>query len=133
MSATLAITILDEAPGAGRREAFKLQLWSERITVRELIERRVRHEVDEYNTKAPEYFQGLVQPTDAERVLNGWRLKRARRIDPEEQVAGALDAFDHGRILLLVDDRQVESLDEPITLRRDAEVTFFKLVPLIGG
>lgn len=87
MPAPVTINIFDEIPGGGRREAFTLELWSERITARELIERRVRHEVDDYNQKGPEYFHGLVQPTDAERVLNGWRLKKARRVDADQQVA----------------------------------------------
>ena len=33
----------------------------------------------------------------------------------------------------MVDDRQVETLDDELTLRRDAEVCFYKLVPLVGG
>jgi hypothetical protein len=133
MPAHGAVTIIDEVPGRGRRVAFKLELWSEKITARELIERRVRHEVDLYNEKTPDTFFGLVQPTDTERALNGWRLKTPRHIDADEQVASAMDAFNHQRILLLVDDRQVETLDAEFALTRDAEVCFYKLVPLVGG
>ena len=131
--AHVAITVIDEVPGGGRREALTLTLVSSRITARDLIERRVRHEVDEYNREAPDCFYSLVQPTHAERLLNGWRLKQPRRIDAEEQVAGALAAFKQGRILLFVDDRQVEALDQEVALHRDAEVCFYKLVPLVGG
>jgi hypothetical protein len=106
MPAQPSVTIVDEVPGHGRRVAFRLELWSERVTARELIERRVRHEVEVYNQKTPDTFPGLVQPTESERVLNGWRLKTPRTIDAEEQVASAWDAFDRGRILLLVDARR---------------------------
>jgi hypothetical protein len=133
MPAQVAITIVDEIPGAQRREKFKLALQSQRITARELIERRVRHEVEIYNRSTPETFTGLVQPTDAEQVLNGWRLKTPRFIDADRQVAKALEAFSRGRILLLVDDRQLETVDDHVTLTRDAEVCFYKLVPLVGG
>jgi len=133
MPTQIAVTIIDEVPGRGRQVAFKLKLWSESVTARELIERRVRHEVNMYNEKAPDIFLGLVQPTDSERTLNGWRLKTPRSINAEEQVANAWEAFSRGRILLLVDDRQVDILDEEVTLRRDAEVCFYKLVPLVGG
>ena len=34
---------------------------------------------------------------------------------------------------LLVDNRQVESLDEEIELKVATEVSFIKLVPLVGG
>ena len=133
MLAQVAITIVDETPGVTRREAFRLTLRSERITARELIERRVRHEVEVYNRTTPETFAGLIQPTDAEQMLNGWRLKAPRLIDADRQVAKALEAFSHGRILVLVDDRQLETLDDGVTLMRDAEVCFYKLVPLVGG
>jgi hypothetical protein len=133
MPAQMAVIIIDEVPGRGRQVAFTLELWSERVTARELIERRVRHEVDAYNKNTPEVFLGLVQPTESERALNGWRLRKPRTIDAEEQIASAWDAFGSGRILLLVDDRQVDTLDDEFALRRDAEVCFYKLVPLVGG
>jgi ribonucleotide reductase beta subunit family protein with ferritin-like domain len=133
VAAQVAITFVDEAPGAQRREALRITLWSERVTARELIERRVRHEVEIYNRTTPEIFQGLVQPTDAEQILNGWRMNTPRLLDAERQIARALDAFRHNRILLLVDDRQVETLDEEVLLTRDAEVCFYKLLPLVGG
>jgi hypothetical protein len=34
---------------------------------------------------------------------------------------------------MLVDDRQVEDLDEEIELRVSTEVSFVKLIPLVGG
>jgi hypothetical protein len=132
MTQQVAVTIIDEAPGHGRHVAFTLELWAEHVTARELIERRVRHEVDVYNRTGAETFTGLVQPTDSERALNGWRVRTPRRINADEQVARAWDAFNRGRILLLVDERQVEALDEAVTLG-DAEVCFYKLVPLVGG
>jgi len=133
MPTQVAVTIIDEVPGRGRQVAFKLELWSEKVTARELIERRVRHEVDVHNLKASDTFLGLVQPTDSERALNGWRMKKPRTINAEEQVASAWEAFSSGRILLLIDDRQVDTLDDEFTLTREAEVCFYKLVPLVGG
>jgi hypothetical protein len=53
--------------GVQRREAFKLTLWSERVTARELIERRVRHEVEIYNRTTPEIIlsKALLLAADA--------------------------------------------------------------------
>ena len=133
MSAPVRIRIVDEAPGSGRREAFHLDILAEALTVRELIERRVRHEVEAHNLNPPAVFAGLIKPRDAQATTGGWRVAPTRRIDADAQVAGALEAFSVGRILLLVDDRQVDSLDEPVTLRAGTELCFFKLVPLVGG
>jgi len=132
MSATLSI--YDEAIGVHTREPrFTLRLASERVTAREIIDRRVREEVATYNANRPGHFYGLVQPTESERLLNGYRLRHAKLIDADEQCAKAIEAFDRNGFLLLVNDRQVESLDEPLLIGERAEVTFLKLVPLVGG
>ena len=128
-----ALTIHDEGTSGGRIRSFKLHLAAERISVRDLIERRVTQEVEEYNRAQPEYFQGLVQPTDAERVLNGYRLRQKRMLDAAEQRAKAIEAFQRSGFFVLVDDRQLDRLEDEIADRPDTEVRFVKLVPLVGG
>ena len=54
------------------------------MTVHELIRARIYQEVQDYNQHEPEYFRGLVEPTAAERVLNGYKLKAKRKIDWED-------------------------------------------------
>ncbi len=112
---------------------FMLALPSERITVRELIRARIYHEVQDYNARQSEYFTGLVQPSDAEITLNGYRMKKVRSLDPEKQYKLALESFEHNGFILLVDDRQVDSLDQVIEVGPATAVTFLKLVPLVGG
>ncbi|MFG2330403.1 hypothetical protein ACGFMM_12320 [Streptomyces sp. NPDC048604] len=51
----------------------------------------------------------------------------------EREFARAVDAFGRNGFLVLVGDRQVEDLDETVELGPDTEVTFLKLVPLVGG
>jgi hypothetical protein len=134
MSATLKIR--DETTlslGADEVESFTLDVLTARITVRELIRTRVANEVRDYNLSQPEYFRGLVQPTDAESTLNGFKMPKRRRIDPEKQFELALRAFYTNGFILLVDDRQVDELEEEIEVRPDTTVTFLKLVPLVGG
>jgi len=128
-----AVTIHDEATIGGPSRSFQLQLARERLTVRELIERRVAHEVEAYNRSQTEYYLGLIQPADAERTLNGFRMRKPRPLDPDKQCAKALDAFQANGFVLLVGNRQVERLDEEVTLTPQTEVRFVKLVPLIGG
>src|SRR5262249_24403389 len=108
-----------------------LNVSADRITVRDLIRQRVRHEVEEYNRSKPDTFRGLVQPTDSERTLNGYRLRHPRAIDGDAQLAKAIDAIAGNQIIMFVDDRQVESLDEEIILRPDTRVSFLRLTPLV--
>ncbi len=132
MSATL--TIRDETTfNLGDDHVFTLGFPTEHVTVRDLIQARVYQEVQDYNTHQPDYFRGLVQPTDAERTLNGFKIREGRRIDWEEQFERAVGAFYRNGFILLVDDRQVEDLDETIEIQPDTTVTFLKLVPLVGG
>lgn len=131
MSATL--TIRDQTTAGQDVNEFTLEVLSERITVRELIRSRVYQEVKDHNTSRPGYFRGLVQPTEAEETLNGYKLRRARQIDWRPQYEQAIAAFESNGIIILVDDRQVDSLDEEIEVRPETSVTFLKLVPLVGG
>lgn len=112
---------------------FVLDFLTERITVRELIRSRVYQEVKDYNTNQPEYFQGLVQPTDTEKTLNGYKLRQLRQIDWEKQFEKAIAAFEGNGFVILVDDEQLTELEEEIVVAPGTSVTFLKLVPLVGG
>ena len=131
-----ALKIRDETTlslGGDDDRDFTLDVPDERITVRELIRARVYREVHDYNLDQPEYFHGLIQPSDAERSLNGFKMRERRSIDSEKQFELAKRAFYTNGFLLLVDDRQVDELEEEIEIRPDTTVTFLKLVPLVGG
>ncbi|MGP4044953.1 hypothetical protein [Streptomyces sp. 2A115] len=127
------VTFVDETTSGNRGAGWGLEIAEERLALRELIRRRVFQEVAEYNARTPRVFQGLVQPEDAERVLNGYALRTPRRIDPEVQSELALKAFAGNGFLVLVGDRQVTDPDEEIELVLGTEVTFLKLVALVGG
>ena len=61
MAATL--TIRDEALSGRVLSEITLDFFTEHITVRDLICRRVREEVRTFNLRAPRFFEGLVTPT----------------------------------------------------------------------
>lgn len=129
----VTVSFVDETTSGERREAWHLEIFEERMTVREIIRRRIFQEVAEYNATQPQVFHGLVQPGDIERTLNGHRARAPRRVDAEAQFARAVEAFGRNGFLVLVDDRQVEDLDAEVDLRMGTEITFLKLVPLVGG
>lgn len=127
------ITVRDETSAGETNNELTLDFLTERITVRELIRSRIYQEVSDYNVSSKGYFRGLVQPTEAEQTLNGYKLRQARQIDWRQQFDAALEAFDRNAFIILVDDRQAESLDQEIVLKPETTVTFLKLVPLVGG
>jgi hypothetical protein len=133
---SMTLKIRDETTfnlGGDEDRGFTLDVLDEHITVRELIRARVYREVRDYNLDQPEFFHGLVQPSDAERSLNGFKMRSRRRIDPVRQFELAKRAFYTNGFILLVDDRQVDELEDEIKIRPDTTVTFLKLVPLVGG
>ncbi len=127
------ITIHDETSSGQKTHSFTLECLTERMTVRELIRARIYQEVQDYNTREPEYFRGLVEPTQAERTLNGYRLRERRKLDWQEQFQRATEAFERNGFFVLVGDKQAERLDDDFEVKVDTEVSFVKLLPLVGG
>lgn len=134
----VTLTIRDATASGNVVNELPLEFPSERITVRELIRERVYQEVQDFNRKQDErVFRGLVQPTDAERVVNSqrteYRLKKHRDIDWQPQFEKALDAFGRNGFLVLIDDKQAESLDQEFVIGHGVEVSFVRLTLLVGG
>lgn len=128
------ITIVDEVQGAGATpRRFDFTCSKTKLSVRELLRERIFQEVARYNESTPEEFYGLVQPEGAERALNGYRMRKPKKIDADKQVQQAVKAFENNGFILLVGDRQPESLEEEIDLSGGPEVNFIRLVPLVGG
>jgi len=127
------ITVRDETVTGQTISEYPLDLLNERVTVRELIQSRVYQEVQDYNRVQGGTFRGLVQPTDAEQTLNGYRVARPREIDWKAQFDKACEAFERNGFFVLVDDRQPDALDEELVLTEKSTVAFVKLVPLVGG
>lgn len=129
-----ALRIVDETPRGEVLHEVRLTLVRERVTAREIITQRVRQEVEAFNAQsAAQIFRGLVQPTDTEAELNGYRLRTRRPLDAEAQCTEALRAFGANGFFMLANGRQIEALDEEIVVTPETKVAFVKLVPLVGG
>lgn len=128
----MRVRIVDSQPGA-RSEAHDWDFEVARIKLRDLLRTRVACEVEAHNATRPDVFQGLVQPEESERILNGYRLKQSRPLDAEQQYQRALRAFQANGFVVVAGGRQIESLEEEIDLEKAGQVEFLKLVPLVGG
>jgi hypothetical protein len=142
--ATATLTVRDETldgKAEGDGLALSLDGLAERVTVREIIRARVYQEADDHNRRVRQAdagatpYRGLVVPSAAERQLNGpAHGKRVdREVDWRKQFEVACEAFERNGFLLLIDDRQAESLDDEVTLRVETDVVFVRLTMLVGG
>jgi hypothetical protein len=126
------LTIRDETASGQTTREFTLEVLAERCTVRDLIRSRVYQEVKDYNRRRPETFSGLVAVEDAAAAAGGPR-RRQGTLDWRVQFARAVEAFEAGRVLVLVAERQAQSLEDEIEVAPSTSVSFVKLVPLVGG
>jgi hypothetical protein len=126
MTAVVMISIVDETTAGHEQLSWLLEIFEERLPLREVIRRRVFQEVAEHNARRSGTFRGLVRPAESRPELHGG-------VDPERQYGRAVDAFSRNGYIVLVDDRQIDDLDAPIDLRIGTEITFLRLVPLEGG
>lgn len=128
-----AITLSDETTEGKIINKTELRLVSERITLRELISKRIQQEVNKHNSQQHEIFFGLVQPTDTEEKLNGYRMQKPRLVSYDKQIELAFQAFEANGFFVLLDNKQLSELDDEITLSENSCLSFIKLVPLVGG
>jgi hypothetical protein len=118
-----AVLTRDETTAGDSTAGPTLEFPVERISVRELIRARVYQEVQDYNRSKGEVFRGLVQPSDAETSLNGFKMRHRREVDWKAQFDRACEAYVGNRVLVLVGERQTGGLDEELLLTRGVEVT----------
>lgn len=129
----MQLLVKDESATGKETGRILLEDLPSTVSVRDLVRFRVREEVARHNSRPAPVFYGLVQPSDSEVELNGYRLREKRKLDWEKQADVAVKAFAKNGYFVIVDGRQVESLDETVTITADTEVSFVRLVPLVGG
>lgn len=125
---------MQDKTGAGKVTGeIDITFHKQKVSVREIIEARVNAEVNRYNSKITDVFHGLVQPSEAEKALNGYKMKSAKPVDAEQQVYVALNAFLKNGYILLIDKFQPENLEDIVSINAQTQISFLKLTPLVGG
>jgi hypothetical protein len=111
----------------------------DRLTLRDLISRIVRAEVQAFRQRQKErqFLRALTEKQIAEGAdkgkvdMGGRKVQQA--VDDEEAVAAALQAFEDGLYLVVVDGEEQAELDREVHLQPDSRITFVRLVMLAGG
>lgn len=132
----MVVTVRDESASGKVLASFPLEFPTERITVGDLIRERVYQEVQDRELRVRSH-DPLVKPEEVERKLNGCAPKMPaslkRNVDWKKQFELACEAFERNGFFVLVDNRQVESLNETVEIGPEVSVSFVKLTPLVGG
>jgi hypothetical protein len=109
------------------------------VTLRDLIDRVVRSEVDAFKQRQEERrLVRALTSSDIEKGavrgkvdMGGRDLKQ--EVNVEQAVGTALEAFEDGLYLVVVDGQEQRSLDSQVFLQPDSRVAFVRLTMLAGG
>jgi hypothetical protein len=111
----------------------------EGLTLRELITRIVHTEVQEFEKRQEERkLVRILTERDIEAGLERGRVDSGGRdlhqkVEPDEAVGTALQAFEDGLYLVFLDEEEQRDLDKQVFLRPDSKLTFVRLTMLSGA
>ncbi len=109
------------------------------VTLRDLISRIVLESVNAFRARqaSNQFVRALTERQIEEGAAKGKIDCGGRPLQQEVQddaaVGNALQAFEDGLYLVVIDGQQQTSLDAPVYLRPDSRVAFIRLVMLAGG
>ncbi|BCL81121.1 hypothetical protein ccbrp13_35860 [Ktedonobacteria bacterium brp13] len=124
---SITITIKNESL-QGTQPSWQLEINEEYSTLRDIIRSRIYQDVSEYNARKRVQSLCLIPPTSCQSEAEDMPT-----LDWQTQYTQAIKAFEKRSYIVIVDNKQVTQLDSPVQLTIESTVTFFKLVPLIGG
>src|SRR5262249_12727394 len=109
------------------------------VTLRDLIGKVVRGEVEAFKKRQEDrrLLRALTAKEIAEGAVRGKVEMGGRdlgqKVDVEEAVGIALEAFEDGLYLVIVDGQEQRSLDNQVFVQPDSKVAFVRLTMLAGG
>ena len=69
----------------------------------------------------------------AGKIDSGGSDSELQDVDVEQAVGTALQAFEDGIYLVVVDEQEMKSLDAQVFLQEESQMTFIRLTMLAGG
>ncbi|PWU20003.1 MAG: hypothetical protein C5B50_04965 [Verrucomicrobia bacterium] len=111
----------------------------EGLTLRELITRIVREEVQAFEKRQEERkLVRILTETQIESGLEKGRVDSGGRnlhqkVDADAAAGTALQAFEDGLYLVFLDDEEQRDLDKQVFLQHDSKLTFVRLALLAGA
>jgi hypothetical protein len=111
----------------------------EPLTLRQLITRIVFQEVEAFkNRQEAKRFVRILTEQEIAVGLTKGRVDAGGRdphqtVVPDEAVATAVQAFEDGLYLVILDGEEQRELDRQIFLQADSHVVFIRMVMLAGG
>lgn len=110
------------------------------LTLRDLIARIVREEVKAF--KQRQHDRQFIRALTAREIEAGVEKGKIemggsevgiQEVDDDQAVGAALQAFEDGLYLVVIDEAEQKSLDQQVFLQPDSRITFVRLTMLTGA
>jgi hypothetical protein len=122
----------DVSPGGHVLSSGTAEGLPSRCTVREIVSARVRAEVAAYNASPGTTYRGLVQPEDAVRYTDGFRMARPRPLDPDHLLIAVEEAVAAGVVVFRIGDDTVDDLDHEVAVDEVERITTVLRRPIVA-
>ena len=110
------------------------------LTLGKLIERIVRQQVAGFrqrqeSRKLLRVFTArqIAEGVERGKIESGGSEVEPQQVDEEEAVATALQAYEDGLYLVVIDGQQPRSLEQEVFVSSESKITFVRLTLLAGG
>ena len=109
------------------------------VRLRDLLSLIVRHEVQAFEERQEDrkFVKALTERQIDDQAARGKVDMGGRdlvqKVDVEEATAVALEAFEDGLVLVIIDGQDYKTLDAEVVLQPDSKVGFVRLTMLAGG
>ena len=109
------------------------------VALRDLLSRIVRHEVEAFRERQEDrkFVKALTARQIDESAARGKIDMGGRdldqKVDTDEAIRVALEAFEDGLFLVIIDGTDYKTLDSEVALQSDSKVGFVRLTMLAGG
>ena len=109
------------------------------VSLRDLLTRIVRHEVEAFRERQEDrkFVKALTARQIDESAARGKIDMGGRdldqKVDTDEAIRVALEAFEDGLFLVIIDGTDYKTLDSEVALQSDSKVGFVRLTMLAGG
>ena len=109
------------------------------ITLRQLLERIVTHQVEQFNKKidSPELVSFLSEKSIRSKTTSGkvgfGDIYNTEKADVTKSIETVIQAYEDGLIAIFVNDQQIEALESIITIQERDTITIIRFTFLTGS
>ena len=126
------IEMRDVSPGGHLLSQATVECLPDRAALRDILANRVDAEVAAYNADPGLHYRGLVQPEDAIRYSDGFRMRTPGPLDAQHLYRAVEEAVDAGVVVFHIGEVTVSNLDHEVEVDDEHLITTVLRRPIVA-